>query len=133
MNIKYDDEHMLCTNNMKVILIATLSLVVLGCSTDQLDCYVADSIKLLDSTQENEVTYSLVLRITGLSDKVTFVELYQGVPSFDACGKSKLRPVYGDAVDKLESNLVKVENNQLRFVKPNPDLPITFESLRFVK
>ena len=76
---------LLCTNNMKVILIATLSLVVLGCSTDQLDCYVADSIKLLDSTQENEVTYSLVLRITGLSDKVTFVELYQGVLSFDAC------------------------------------------------
>lgn len=124
---------LLCTIKMKLILGAMLSLLVFGCSTDQPDCYVADTVKLLDTTKEDEVTYSLVLRITGLSDKVTFVELYQGVPDFDTCGKSELRPIYSYSMDKPKANLVKVENNQFSFVKSNPELSITFENLKFAK
>jgi len=118
---------------MKALLLTASLLILLGCSPDQPDCYIADATKLLDTTKIDGVTYSLVLKVSGFSDKVNFLELYKGVPEYDACGRSTLEPIYSDVVDTLKSNVVRIESDQIRFVEPSPKLPISFENLRFVK
>ena len=62
-----------------------------------------DTVSVIDKRELNSVTYYLVLRVSGWSDKTEILELYDTEPVFDHCAKSSREPVYGDSLELTQT------------------------------
>ncbi|WP_155400629.1 hypothetical protein [Vibrio nigripulchritudo] len=69
-----------------VLLIITPALMLsfAGCERKS-DCYVSDAVTFLKKIEFESETLFLYERTSGMSDKMSIVELYREQPSFDEC------------------------------------------------
>ena len=88
---------------MKLFLGITLFMALISCSDNGAEkdaCPITvDSVAIIDSMKQGDVTYYLVHRIAGWSDKTEILELYNSKPTFDHCSRSNIEPVYGDSLE----------------------------------
>ena len=93
-----------------LFVVSLISLLfAVSCSeqdADQKDCAITvDAVSIIDSLEFEGVTYYLVRRIAGWSDKTEILELYDSKPLFDNCSKSNVAPVYGDSLEMSQTIL----------------------------
>ena len=74
---------------------------LVACSSE-IDCFTADSVKLVKKIKIKDSDYFIYLRISGFHEKAAFYELYKGKPAFDVCGRSNILSISDDAVDPSE-------------------------------
>lgn len=88
---------------MKLLLGMAFLMVLLSCSDNDAakdTCPITvDSVAIIDSLKQGDMTYYLVHRISGWSDKTEILELYDSKPVFDVCSRSNIEPVYGDSLE----------------------------------
>ncbi|WP_145976626.1 hypothetical protein [Vibrio nigripulchritudo] len=68
-----------------LIITPTLILSFAGCERKS-DCYVSEAVTFLKKIEFESGTLFLYERTSGMSDKMSIVELYREQPSFDECG-----------------------------------------------
>jgi len=75
---------------------------LLSCSNESVEreqCPITiDSVSIVDSMEIKSITYYLVYRISGWSDKTEILELYDAEPIFDHCANSNKDPIFGDSL-----------------------------------
>lgn len=78
-----------------VYVLCLLALIGVGCSSEeeQEACLVRDQILVLDQQSIDDKTYTLVHRLSGFQEKIEYVELYAGKPTFNRCGETDLMPI----------------------------------------
>lgn len=70
-------------------LAAMLAALATAACSEQAPCVVADAVQTLRTVSLQGQPHTLVLRLSGLQDKVASYELYAGsAPVFDACGST---------------------------------------------
>ena len=88
---------------MKLFLGITLFMALISCSDNGAEkdaCpLIIDSVAIIDSMKQGDVTYYLVHRIAGWHDKTEILELYNRKPIFDHCSRSNIEPIYGNALE----------------------------------
>jgi hypothetical protein len=75
-----------------------------------------DTVSIVDSKIVDNISYYLVHRISGWSDKTEILELYNEKPIFDHCSNSNIAPVFGDSLAlsmKVSHIYLDVNNNSL--------------------
>jgi hypothetical protein len=77
------------------LLIGVVALIVAACSDDASKVegcpFTVDSVSIVDSKEVGGITYYLVHRIFGWSDKTEILELYDSKPEFDHCSNSNIQ------------------------------------------
>jgi len=73
---------------------------LLACSPE-IDCFIADSVKLVKAIKIEGSDYFIYLRISGSHDKVAFYELYENKPTFDVCGRSNILTIVEEPIDPV--------------------------------
>ena len=115
---------------IKFFLIIYLYISIVACSdkgSEADPCPITvDSVSIIDSVKTGSITYYLVYRISGWSDKTEILELYNIKPVFDHCSRSNVEPLYGDSLEMEEtvSHVYLDANNKLLeivYVKGEPD------------
>lgn len=78
-----------------------------------------DTVSIIDQRKVADVTYYLVLRISGWHDKTESLELYDAKPGFDQCAKSNVEPIDGDSLDleKPVSHIYLDSKNKLLYIE----------------
>lgn len=95
-------------NSILVICFA-VSISCSDQSTEIAPCPITvDSVSIIDSMKVEEVTYYLVYRISGWSDKTEIFELFDKKPAFDHCSRSDIEPIYGDSLE-MDQTIVHVK------------------------
>jgi hypothetical protein len=56
-------------------------------------CWIADSVVPVKTMRIHHKVYTLVLRTSGMHEKVNLFELYPDRPIFDQCGKTSAGPI----------------------------------------
>lgn len=95
-------------------------LVACSDDTSQLDeCPITiDTVSIVDTKVVDGISYYLVHRVSGWSDKTEILELYVKKPTFDHCSKSNIDPVFGDSLPltmKISHIYLDAINNSLKF------------------
>ncbi len=101
-----------------IMLFLVLSTVMSSCTSSN-DCFVADTIQVVSNVKKDGIDYFLVIRTTGFSDKVSFIELYSDkMPEFDSCGKTDSKILDQKYMDSGAGFLekVKADNGKLEIV-----------------
>jgi len=123
----------------RLIFLVFIVTNLVACSSE-IDCFTADSVKLVKMIETEDSDYFIYLRISGFHEKAAFYELYKDKPTFDVCGRSNILVISEDAVDPsagVVSKLVIDGNLALRAVHTEGnnqkidliDVPIEAESL----
>jgi len=80
-------------------------LGLMSCSEPDQACSMAsDSVSVIDQLTVDGQDYFLIHRISGWHEKINSFELYNTQPTFNNCGESPLRPLFGASVDEKDSN-----------------------------
>lgn len=92
---------------IKFLVTVYLLIGIISCSEQSSEvepCPITvDSVSIIDSMQSGSITYYLVYRIAGWSDKTEILELYNVKPVFDHCSKSDIEPLYGDSLEMSQT------------------------------
>ncbi|EGU61524.1 hypothetical protein VINI7043_22036 [Vibrio nigripulchritudo ATCC 27043] len=75
-----------------LLFVVAIFMALTGCSNEQ-DCFVADNVTLIKQLEINSSNYFLYERVSGMSDKMSIVELYREQPSFDECGDASAESI----------------------------------------
>lgn len=87
-------------NRMVILIILLISISCTQQDSETQACAITvDSVSIIDSMELKGVTYFLVYRVSGWSDKTEILELYDSKPIFDHCAISKIEPVDGDSLE----------------------------------
>lgn len=70
------------------VLVGLAALGLLSACAAENDCGVADAMQAVNQIEIGSTRYYLYLKTTGVSDKASFLVLYDHEPSFDACGRA---------------------------------------------
>lgn len=104
----------------RIIFLIFIVNILIACSQDP-DCFIADSIKLVTSIKIGSRDYLIYLRISGFHEKEIFYELYENKPTFDECKQSdvlSISDVHVDLSRGVVSRLI-VDDKVLHLVYSN--------------
>lgn len=80
--------------HLSSVLAALTAALALTACVQQAPCVIADTVQTLKTISLQGEPHALVLRLSGLQDKVASYELYAGyAPVFDVCGSTRSKPV----------------------------------------
>jgi len=102
----------------RMIFFIFIVTTLVSCSPE-IDCFTADSVKLVKTMEIKGSDYFIYLRVSGFHDKAAFYELYKDKPTFDVCGKANILAISEDAIDPsagVVSRLVIDSNLALRAI-----------------
>lgn len=85
----------------KFLLVLVIGSFGAACSEPS-DCFVADNVLPLQHESLSKDSLFLFVRTSGVSDKQSFVELYDRAVEFDECGKSSIAPIASEHIDLKE-------------------------------
>ncbi|MBT0962810.1 hypothetical protein [Denitromonas iodatirespirans] len=80
----------------KHLFVWLTALGLLSACAEKDDCGVADTVQEITQVDSGQTRYYLYLKTSGVSDKASFLVLYDHKPSFDACGRAD-RDAIGEA------------------------------------
>lgn len=89
------------------IIILVPAALIVACGTKN-DCFTSDNVKQLKMINHNNRSYSIYLRISGFQEKESFYELYEGVPSFDDCGKPSIQAKSTVHIDSIQGSVSRL-------------------------
>lgn len=90
------------------VLAGLVSLGLLSACAAQDDCGVADAMEPVNQVDIGPAHYYLYLKTTGVSDKASFLVLYDHEPSFDTCGRADREAVSEAYVEPDRGRPVRV-------------------------
>ena len=101
----------------KIILIIFILINFVACSSE-IDCFTADSIKLVKALKIEDGDYFIYLRAYGFQEKTRIYELYETKPEFDQCGNANFEEIdYLPADPALDESFISklIINAELKF------------------
>ena len=90
------------------VLVGLAALGLLSACAAENDCGVADAMQEVNQIEIGSEHYYLYLKTTGVSDKASFLVLYDHAPSFDACGRADWEAVSEAYVEPDRGRPVRV-------------------------
>jgi len=76
-----------------------LAVISFFFKSSQPDCFIADSVTLIDEKNIDDENFRLYSIVRGWHDKVETLELYVGKVDFDSCGSSSLEPIDSEHIN----------------------------------